>query len=186
MKRIFCVTNWKRGWVGWSFSYRTPFARLPQRGIPPCSCFGIEKQALKRECTSICWLKLSADLSTHSSFSSVWSKSGLETMATSLIATSSGLGSGSTQTRVLKSECGGKSSIFPTENAQIRKWRQMTPNLAVEYSQHQPTPASRLVTCEAQSSSSPKRTHTQKILPAKIFINLSISRTLQVRRPLEV
>ena len=22
MKRIFCVTNWKRGWVGWSFSYR--------------------------------------------------------------------------------------------------------------------------------------------------------------------
>ena len=47
----------------------TPFVRPPQRGILPCSCFGIEKQALKWECTSICWLKLSVDLSTHSSFS---------------------------------------------------------------------------------------------------------------------
>ena len=27
VKRIVCVTNWKRGWVGWSFSYR--LARHP-------------------------------------------------------------------------------------------------------------------------------------------------------------
>ena len=28
----------------------TPFARPPQRGLPPFPCFGIEKQALKWEC----------------------------------------------------------------------------------------------------------------------------------------